>query len=731
MSLLDKLPKSLPFSKPTVKQEYFFAVNIGSTEVTGAVWGIEHKHLQLISSVSMNYQAEADLIEAINQVLDEALADFQPEPTKVLFGVPDSWLQDDNLKDEHLEFLKRLVKELDIEPMAYVSTTHAICHLLQKQHGVPATTILVEVAEPLSVTVVKAGKILGTKYIKRGSELAPDIEKALGSFNNIEVLPSKINLFGLGDLEKYKDKLLAFNWMSSLPFLHLPKVEQLDENIAIHALALAGASEVEPAVIYKAELLKPRQKKIQVSAAPAQSLSAEEDLEEEGGGFVAGDIAEELNPPMDRRMSARLPADPPEPEHVFTQSISLPDKVRNMLATFRPKIIESDLHKGRIPKAAKFLAVPLILVVVLLVGYLFFLKAQVTIFIDPKILEKDSQVIADPKATQTDETTQTIPGKVVETDISGTDKATASGQKQIGDPARGSVNVFNLKNSPVSLSKGTVLTTANGLKFTLDSAIDIASQSATVGADFTTTTTPGKTGSGVTASVIGPDGNLPSDTTLTVTGFGQSDVVAKVDTALSGGTSKNVTVVTSDDEDKLLASLAATLRQKAQTDLQAKLTGDQKILSEALDETITSKSYSKKIGDQATDFTLTLNVHYSGTSYSDNDLKLMVSKLVQTNVPDGYTLNLADTETQADVSKIDPNGRLIFLARFKAKLLPKLDLAKVADSIKGKSPAEAANVLKNIENVISSDIKIKPSLPGPLQRLPMMSKNISIQIQAN
>src|SRR5207253_1501949 len=109
-------------------------------------------------------------------VLDQALADFQPEPTKVLFGVPDSWLQDDDLKPEYLKELRHLVKELDVSPMAYVSTTHAVTHLLQKQQGMPVTAVLVHIANPLTVTVVKGGKILATKEHKRSANLPQDIE---------------------------------------------------------------------------------------------------------------------------------------------------------------------------------------------------------------------------------------------------------------------------------------------------------------------------------------------------------------------------------------------------------------------------------------------------------------------------------------------------------------------------------------------------------------------------
>jgi len=252
MSLRDFLPKGFPFSHPAEQREYFFGLDIGFSEVVASVWGVSGKNLEIINVARAPYSDVEEILDASNQALDEALQDFTPEPKKILFGVPDNWLQDDNLKDEYLDLLKKLVKGLDVTPLAYVSTTHALTHLIQKQTGIPPTIILVEVTDPLSVTVVKAGKILGTKLVKRGGSLPEDIEKTLSHFS-VEVLPSKIALFGLSEsqAEKFKDELLSYNWMDSLPFLHLPKVEILENDIGIKAISLAGASEINPDINYQ------------------------------------------------------------------------------------------------------------------------------------------------------------------------------------------------------------------------------------------------------------------------------------------------------------------------------------------------------------------------------------------------------------------------------------------------------------------------------------------------
>ncbi len=237
MNFLEKLPKFPFLSQRTTPSENFFALNIGLDKVTAAVWTIQGDHLQVLNTAIAAYQNGDDfkseqtlnaLIDAANLSLDEALANIAPEPVKLLFGVPDSWLEDENLKPNYLKILKSMVKELGVEPMAYVSSTHAIAHLLQKQHGVPLSGALVEIGDPLVIAVVKGGKTQGYTTKVRGEKIGEGIQQALAELSEIEVFPSRILLFGQGDppadgLEKIKDELSSFPWMEQLPFLHLPR----------------------------------------------------------------------------------------------------------------------------------------------------------------------------------------------------------------------------------------------------------------------------------------------------------------------------------------------------------------------------------------------------------------------------------------------------------------------------------------------------------------------------
>lgn len=737
MKFLDWLPNDIPFlPKKNQIEEFYFALNIDKNSVEAAVWGIIGKRLEIFSISSVAYDTEDKLIEAANHALDEALGTFHPEPEKILFGVPDSWLQDEELKEDKLKLLKHMVKELGVSPLAYVSTSQAISHFLKQLSGVPLTAILVKIDDPLVVTVFKAGKNVGSIEVKRTGNLPEDIEKALLTFTDIEVLPSKIIIYDSNKSEKLKDELHSYSWMSQLPFLHLPKIEQLPLNDTIEAICLAGGSELHPDVNYHPKVMPG------VTTHPeSYPIKHLEPYQAEKIGFRRENLEH-------RRLSheEEMTSHTDEERHTHggdSQLVLTPvDKVKALVTSSLSLIKRpvSSLGMSSAPSgnfAKNFLRSRRILigglVLILLIGGMIFLpKAKVTVFIDLKVLERESQITADPKVSVVDEAAKTIPGKLVEEVVTGTNKEKATGKKKIGDPAKGKVVLYNKTNSQKNLSVGTVLSGPNNLKFALDTSVEIASQSSSTGADFATIIKPGRSDTvSSTAQSIGPDGNIAAGTELSVAGFSEGQMVARVDSAFSGGVSKEVTVVTADDQKKLLASLASELRKKAKEEIQGKLTGDQKVLEEGLAEEITKKSYSKNVGDQAQEFSLNLTINYKGVSYSDSDLKTIVSKLVETNIPQGFQLDLSQTETQADVSKLDKDNKLIFIAKFKAKLQPKIDSDQIRKELVFKTPQQAAERLKRIENVIGFDIVITPSIPiGPLQRLPLIDKNISIEVTA-
>lgn len=782
MSFIDNITAQLPFGKKSEQSEYFFALNIGLSQVTAAVWSIAGHDLDILGQATLSYEGSDDLLDKAYKVLDKSLGALELEPQKILFGVPDSWSLDDDLKEPYSKLLKRMLKEYELEPMAFVTTTNAVTFLLQKQEGVPSTAILIGLGDFVESTLVKNGKPIDTKSAKRDGQLFEEIEKTAGSFTEVEVLPSRILLYATkegGDLSKVRDELMSYPWMQKMPFLHFPKIEILDDDIATRATIAAGAMEIDPHVNLKRNLvikkqpspllhhsgllntpeeLRPgkNQTKEQPSLEGRHPLKRYHQMvgspseEAQDVGFVTGDIRQPREDLQDGNSGEQVQLEDdglinPNIEQGF-DSHPVPRMTEDRVEIFgksssKLAFLPAFLHKiSGLPliknvsqavrfegKLGKLIFIPLILAVIS-AAYLFLVKASVTVFVEPKILEQSAEVVADPQATAVDEEKEIIPASVIETTVSGSGKAAASGQKKIGDSSKGKVVIYNKTDTAKSFSQGTTLSSDNNLKFTLDSSVKVASKSSSI-VDGGEVTKWGKSDpTGVTATEIGPDGNLPGGSSLSINGFSDSQVAVKVEEAFSGGTSKNVTVVTADDQKKLQAQVLNEIRSRAEADLQGKVSGDKKIVSEALTVMDGKYNFNKKINDQAGEFSLNATVRFKGTSYSDADLKTMVSKLIKTNVPDGFELNVSSMETQADIFKVEKDGRLIFKAKFKAKLLPIINAEEAKEKMLGKSIKEVADQLKTIDNVIGSEIKFTPKMPESLARLPLLKRNITVNI---
>ena len=706
MDFLKNLLSTLPFGKSSQKAEYFFALNIGPKNLQACVWLIEGKNLQVLNASESSYGGEQEIIKVADQLLDKVLLSLEVEPEKILFGVQTSWLMDDDLKPPFLKTLQELSKYLDLKPLAYVATSHAIANFLEQKEGAPTTGILVDIEkEDLEVTVIRAGKLDGTKLMQRSENPGQDIEKALLAFTDVEVLPSRVLLYGGKGLDfgKLKDTLLAFPWMSRLSFLHFPKIEILEGWTSVNAIALAGASELVGDVNLiegSGEISRTSARVVPISEVD-EAVKPEQEIvsESKDFGFIEGDINE-------------IKEELKESNELETSNIRVVEKTEGVQ---EPVKMEQGSSAGNwLPR----LGGVSIIIVLLLAAVLLLPQASITIFVEPQILEKDAQVTADPAAKTVDENKKIIPGEIVTIEVNGSDKISASGKKAVGDLAKGTVKVINNSTSAQVVSQGTVIS-SNSLKFTLDKAVNVASTSAIADSKSTASVN-------VTAVAVGPDSNLPSGSQFTLTSNSQVAIVSEGN--FSGGTSKLVTVVTDEDQKKLLATLASNLRKQAKDQLQGKLK-DKKILEEALSEEIIKKTYSKGIGNQASEFSLNVTIRYKGTAYSESALKSIVSKALGSQIPQGFELNLAETETSADISKLEKDGKLIFLARFKAKLSPKIDINTLKGKIRAKTPTAAIEILKKQPHIVGADIKLTPSLPAQISLLPLLNRNIKLELK--
>lgn len=767
---------NLPFIKNFQKKvlpSYFLVLVLRDEKVNAVIFEEIEGRVRIIGQKVEYFPSSIDLIssEEFLQTLDKAISQAEstlPEniqTQKTIFGVKESWTQNDQIKKECLAKLKKASEELGLTPIGFLVISQAISHLLAKEEGAPISAILTEVnKKSVTVTLVRAGKNIETKSSEIHESIPFTVDTLLKHFNIPEILPSRIIIFnGKEDLSQ---EFISHTWSKSLPFLHLPQITNLPSGFDAKAVLFGAATQMGFEVLAKdipkepiandqpLENLKEKpvdesfiqetqalrnitledfgfSKDIDVAKMPTNT-EAQKENEAQKEGFSALDNFSDSVIARKEEFSTATKSD--KWINVFlilAKNISIAILSITFIALKKINI-KNILSIFARPKGKLTIVVPLILtlIIALIVSYFLFLKATVAITIDPKISEQNKSVLFS-TIKSTDPSKNIIKGKFVSVSENGTVSTAATGKKDVGTKAKGTITVFNLSDKSVALPGGTEIVSANGLEFTLDSSINLASASSSIDSNFNKTTKPSTVNVNITASQLGKESNLPSGTKFAVSTFNSSDLIAKNDNPFSGGTKKEITVVSKNDEAKLEGELPKQLENKAKSDLIKQISQEKALLPVFISTSLSKKSLNAKAGDETTQVTLTGAVEFQGISYDKNDLISFSKSLLEKDVPETQKVDYNNIKTDVLDMKNKNDEEIEANLNIKALLLPKISEEKLLKEIKGKSFKKAEGVLYKLPQVIDIDIVLSPKIPFLPKNLPAREKNIKILININ
>ncbi len=745
--------------------EYYFALEIGLELVKSAIFAIVENQVKVLSlGNAERWENEEELIEAVDACLSSA-AEKLPiegevkEPDKVVFGLPFNWIEGEKIVDEKLKLLKKLSEKLDLKPAGFVVVTEAIVHHIKATEGVPPTAILVHLGmKKVSVGLVRIGKILGPELIDKSDNLADDLIEGLSRFESKESLPARILIYNKEDkLEEARQQLVNYPWLEKkkeeVEFLHLPRVEILPLNFDIKAIALAGGKEVAKAAGLVLEEKPVKKEKEEKKEVAEEKIEKGEEVEVEEPGFVpAGelgfikgtDVAEEkIEAEPEEPLKPVEPEKPEEPEVREPPVIKEPpiEEKPSFLGNFFAKITSfrpgpSLLRKlnlaylrGLMPKSLKtspilFLIIAFILILIgsAFAAYWFLPRAKVTLFLEPEILEKDFTVKLDPTTDTPDKENFILPAEQMKIGVEGSKSRTTTGAKEIGDPAKGEVTIYNGTSSEKTFDSGTEIASAAGLEFTLDDDVTVASQSSAADP-------PGKANVKVTAEEIGTEGNLAAGTEFTIANYAKSDYVAKNDSAFSGGISRQIQAVSEEDKEALLADLEAALEKDAKEKLLTQLSPEANLVEESIATKVISSNYSHEVDEETDSLELSLKLQANALVYTEKELQELVEDSVLESAAEGFEYLPEETEFSFDVGEVDKKGVATVKTHLKAKLIPKQDLEQIKKNLAGKYIVIGETYLGNLPRVAGFEAVISPRLPGRLGTFPRRVNRIEIEVE--
>jgi hypothetical protein len=732
-------------------------------------------------------QDAGELVKTVDASLSSALQKLaestDKQPTKVIFGLPEAWVSGENkIHPDKIPFLKDVTRQLELTPIGFVVTTEALTQYLKEQEGVPPSVLFVELhEEEIEVTFVNLGKIIGRELVSRSVDLGADVEEGLVRFLPQALFPSRMLLFNShADLEDARQQLLNHSWKakgSKLPFLHFPKVEILSEEETVRAVALAGGAEAakaigftvnekQPIVQQEAETETDKQTRMKKGDAGAGGDYLEEEVSQEESGMAPGEeaVVLEAEPPLAESAEsaeAEPPTQQPDPEKfgfVTGQDIS-------KLAPLRPVVVspvKTAVSAGEQPvsttgpvKGWKFPAIVLPAafrvklptfgkfpgggkwfktiggIVLLLIigggagGFLWwnFASASVVLEVLPKRDQRTLKVTIDPKANDVDIGKLILPGKVVSAQLSGQKTAQTTGQKQVGTKATGTVTVYNNTSQPLDLKSGSPLLSETKLKFTVDSAVTIASASGT--AD---NPSPGQGQASVTAGDVGPEYNLAGDSTLTPPGFSTAQVVAKNSASFAGGERRTVQAVSDNDSKLLISSLADDLTPQVKDELQASLSADEQLVGTVTVKT-SETTFDKKVGDEGTSLSLQETVRADGLTVTKSALNTLSDQLMSGTLPQGYALDHTQDQINFGSVAVATASATKVEVQLTVVALPHLSVTDLANQLQGKNLTQADEILRKVPGFVRKDITLHPGLPEPFALLPSSGKRITVSVK--
>lgn len=761
-----KLP--LSFSKEQ-KKEFFLALVLRNEKINAVFMEEVGGKIHVLSKHAQDFEKsiEESTVEELLETADKAISSAEQhlpeklEAVKTIFGVKGSWVEDNKIKKDYLAKLKKISDELGLIPIGFLVIFEAVSFLLEKEEGAPVSIILAETGKKfVSAALIKGGKIKEFKTSEITQSPAKTLDNILKHFTS-DVFPPKIVIFN-GE-EDESQEFINHKWSSGLSFIQIPQVVTLPSEFDARAVLFGAATQLGFEVLDK-ELPQEDEIPAEFHDEPEQEEAVSEKIKTipnessmEYFGFAEGkDVAKEPLP-KPAQVKDEMPKEALEdlsdkdlakaeqieeiPEVVAEkegEKRQLPENAFGIVSSGKNIIFKLFKNLSTLPlktvfslprfflSGGKLMLIPLVLVLLILLGgyfYYFSNKATVILNISAKPSEK-TQDVTFSSDSATDPSNGILASQFFSVTEDGNTSGTATGKKEVGEKAKGTVTIFNNGDSSQNLPSGTSIKSSNDHIFTLDKGVTIPAASG----DVFSGTTPGKAEVSVTAKDIGQEFNLPSDTKFAI---GTSvSMAAKNDSAFSGGTKKDVTVVSDDDIKKLEDKLPKELESKGVNDLSKKISGDEVLLPVLISEKLVKKDLSKKVNDEASKVTLTGTVEYKGISYKKSDLVDFANGVLKNEISKDEVIDPNSLKTDVGEIKQDKD-KVSAQVSIKGFVVPKIDEKEAIKKITGKSFSNTKDILIKYPQVSSVQINLSLSLPFLPKMLPFSSNNIRITAKTN
>jgi hypothetical protein len=369
------------------------------------------------------------------------------------------------------------------------------------------------------------------------------------------------------------------------------------------------------------------------------------------------------------------------------------------------------------------LAILIVAVVVGVLGFLFLPAA--TIVVTPKVETIGPltfTVTADPTATSTDVTNGVVPATVVTIPLQASGTFPATGKKVSETKANGTVTFSNIDPfAQHTIASGSLVQTSSGIGFLTQRAVVLPRASLT-GLKIV----PTNIDAPVRAAKAGTSGNVAAGT-IQIVPPEQNPAKIKVTNKAptTGGAHTETLVVSQADITKATASLTkqlddqltAAIADPSQVPAGTTVFPDTKTMSDPVPD----PDPTTLVGDQVQSFSYGLSATGSVTAVDTSEVEKLAEQRLRGSVSPGH--DLVSDSLMVTVGKGKVVGdTIVFSVRAAASQVAQLDAATLTAQVKGKTKAEAEQILSQYGTVTIT------LWPGFADRIPVYDARIDLTI---
>ncbi len=325
-------------------------------------------------------------------------------------------------------------------------------------------------------------------------------------------------------------------------------------------------------------------------------------------------------------------------------------------------------------------------------------KASIVIRAETTPVDIAFDATVNPGAASSDPASYNLKPQVEEAKKTISQTFAATGQKDIGQKASGTVTMSNpVDSDSVSVPAGTTATSSTGKAFITNTSVTIPGASVKGGRIVA-----GTASVGVTAAESG-DGYNVGPTSYTIAG--RPGLTAQ-GAQMSGGTTQVVKVVTQEDIDKAKQQIQQQDASVTKEELKKKFGDNVTVLDDSFTTSMGAISSEPAAGQQANEGKLSAEVTYSLKALKNDDLNASLDTFITSQMTAKDQQQVFDNGFKS--LKIEKVNETTYKITALGQYGPRFDTGKLQQEVAGKKYGEIRAQLQALPGVKGVDIKLTP-----------------------